>query len=125
MSEMWTPADLRQIQDSDELEIAVPRVDGSLRKWTPIWVVRVGGEVFVRTWHRRDTGWYGDAVRSGRGRIRVPGVEAAVTVTEAGAESRAEVDEAYHSKYGRYGTDTVGQMVSDEAVASTLRLTRE
>ena len=72
-------------------------------------------------WQRRDTGWYGRAVRTGHARIRVPGLETDVTVT-ATTSHRAEVDDAYRDKYGRYGNGSVDAMVGDEAAASTLRL---
>ncbi len=98
------------------------RDDGSLRRWVPIWVVTADTEVYVRTWHRRDSGWYGQAIRSPRARVRVPGFEAAVIVEDVGMESRASVDAAYHSKYGRPGGGGVSGMVTDDAARSTLRL---
>ncbi|MEV6635446.1 DUF2255 family protein [Actinoplanes sp. NPDC051470] len=110
----WTADQLDLIGRSDELEILT-------RRWTPIWAVTTGGQVYVRTWHARDTGWYGHAVRTGRARIRVPGLETDVTVA-ATTERRAEIDGAYRDKYARYGTGAVGPMVADAAAASTLLL---
>jgi hypothetical protein len=43
-------ADLDGIGSATELEIATRRADGSLRPYVPIWVVRVGDELFVRSW---------------------------------------------------------------------------
>ncbi len=114
----WTVEQLASVASAAELEIAVQRADGSAGDWTPIWAVVVGGDVLVRTWVRRDTGWYGRAVRSGRARIRVPGVEADVLV-ETDAADAAAVNEAYREKYGVAGA---ASMTTDEAVASTLRL---
>jgi hypothetical protein len=119
----WTPDDLAALDRAEELEIAAQRADGTLRAFTPIWVVCAGGQVFVRTWHRRDTGWFGAAVRSGAAQVRVPGLSADVRVHDVGPEQQAAVDEAYRVKYGRYGERTVGAMVSPDAVASTLLLT--
>jgi hypothetical protein len=110
----WTPADLRLLDAARELEIAV---DGS-RRWVPIWVVCTGGQVYVRTWY---TGWFGAAVRAGRARVRVPGLEAEVAIEDLGAASpqaTADVDAAYRTKYSG-GTDA---MVTAEAAATTLRL---
>jgi hypothetical protein len=124
----WTPEQLKRIGDSDELEIAARRADGTLWRWLPIWVVHTGGQVYVRTWHRRTTGWYGHVLAEPRARVRVPGVEADVTVEDIGdgpGDLRARVDEAYQAKYGRYGAGSVGQMVNDAAAAATLRLTPE
>jgi hypothetical protein len=47
----WTAADLDRIGSADELEITTQRADGSLRPYVPIWVVRAGHELFVRSWH--------------------------------------------------------------------------
>ncbi|WP_127500881.1 DUF2255 family protein [Actinoplanes solisilvae] len=87
-------------------ELRIPR---------PIWVVRVGDEVYVRTWYRRDTGWYGHAVATGLAHISVPGLEADVTVTEF-TGLRAEIDAAYQAKYGD------ASMITDAAADTTLRL---
>jgi ubiquinone/menaquinone biosynthesis C-methylase UbiE len=121
----WLPDDIRRIGSADELEIAVKRADGSPRRGLPIWVVCVGDQVYVRTWYRRNTGWFAHVLDSRRAVVRVPGVETDVLVEEVGAgsaELRAEIDAAYHSKYGRYGTSGVGPMVADAAAATTLRL---
>jgi hypothetical protein len=118
----WSDDDLARLGAADELSVAVRRGDGSLMRWTPIWVVVADGRVFVRTWHRRTTGWYGRAVASGRARVRVPGLEADVTVQDVGEESAGAVDAAYRAKYGRYGDGAIGPMVAPDAVASTLRL---
>jgi hypothetical protein len=128
MTLTWTPEQLQRIDRSDELEIASRRADGTLRQFVPIWVVRVDDQVYVRTWHRRTTGWFGRVLDARRGRVRVPGLEADVAVEDVGAgpgELRSQVDAAYRAKYGRYGDGTVGQMVADEAVAATLRLSPE
>jgi hypothetical protein len=121
----WTPEQLALIDSAHELEIAVRRTDGTLRPWTPIWVVHVGGDVYVRTWYRRDTGWFGLALTSTRARVRVPGAEVDVSIEDVGVGSsglREEVDDAYRDKYGGGST---GNMVGDEAAATTLRLLRE
>ena len=122
----WPATELRLIAASDELLIAVDRPDGTPRRSLPIWVVCVGDQVFVRTWYRRDTGWFAQALTSGRARIRVAGLEAAVTVVDVGADGgqRAAIDAAYDEKYGRYGRPTVERMVSEAAAATTLRLSR-
>ena len=124
----WTEEQLAQIDAAKELEITSRRADGSLRSWLPIWVVRADGEIFVRTWHRRTTGWFGQVVKSRGARIRVPGLESEVSVEDVGEGSddlRARVDDAYRTKYGRYGDGSVGQMLTDSAAATTLRLVRD
>ena len=125
MTAVWTPEQLARVGRSEELEIATRRADGTRRRWVPIWVVAVDGQVYVRTWHRRTTGWFGQVLTEPSARVRVPGLEADVVVAGVGAGPgalRITVDEAYRIKYGRYGQNSVGQMVSDEAAAATLRL---
>ena len=115
----WSTDDLRLIDAAVELEIMV---EGS-GLWVPIWVVRAGDEVYVRSWHRRDTGWFGRALRERRARVRVPGLEAEVTIEDLGdssAEVTAEVDAAYRATYGA----GAGSMVTPEAARTTLRLER-
>ena len=121
----WPPDDLRLIDAARELQIAVRRSDGSLRPWVPIWVVCAGGQAYVRTWYRRDTGWFGHALRSRQARIRVPGVEADVTIEDIGDASTqvtADLDAAYRTKYGG---GEAGSMVTATAAATTLRLNRQ
>jgi hypothetical protein len=121
----WTPEQLAGIDAARELEIAVRRADGALRPWTPIWVVRVRDDVYVRTWYRRDTGWFGLALSTRRASVRVPGVEADVRIEDVGVGPsglRADVDAAYRDKYGGGST---GDLVGDEAAATTLRLLRD
>ncbi|WP_132994241.1 DUF2255 family protein [Gordonia zhaorongruii] len=121
----WTRDQLERFDAARELEIAVRRHDGTLRPWTPIWVVCSAGGVYVRTWYRRDTGWFGLVLRTGRARVRAPGVEADVRVEDIAlglSEVGAEIDDAYR---GKYGSGSTGGMVSDEAAATTLRLLSE
>jgi hypothetical protein len=129
MPAIWSAEELRRIGGADELQISVQRRDETLRRWVPIWVVCVGDQVYVRTWHRRDNGWFGHVLDSRRAQIRVPGLDAAVTVLDVGSDEdatqRAGVDAAYRAKYGRYGSTTVGRMVNDDAAATTLQLNQE
>jgi hypothetical protein len=128
MSVAWSPDELERIGTAEELHIITSRPDGTVRPAVPIWVVCVGREAYVRTWYRRDDGWFGRVVDSRRARIRVPGLEADIAIEDVGggkAELRARVDAAYRAKYGRYGDPTVDRMVTDDAAASTLRVSPE
>ena len=123
MTAAWTAEERQLIGAARELQIARVRTDGTLRRWVPIWVVSAGGQVYVRTWYRRDTGWFGQVLASHRARIRVPGLEADVAIEDVGEgspELRADIDAAYRAKYGRDGGTE--RMVTDEAAAATLRL---
>jgi hypothetical protein len=125
MTGSWSSDEVERIGSSEELGIAVKRDDGTLRRWVPIWVVAVGGQVYVRTWNRRDTGWFGQAVDSRQARIGVPGLEADIAIEDIGevdAKLRAGIDAAYRLKYEGYGASSVDRMATDAAAAATLRL---
>jgi hypothetical protein len=124
----WSPAAVASIAGAQELEIAARRADGSLRRPVPIWVVAVGDRIYVRTWYRRDTGWFGQVLRSGRAHVRVPDLEADVAVADIADRDpalRAEIDAAYRAKYASYGSATIDRMVGPEAAAATLQLSPE
>ncbi len=126
MTATWSPDDLERIGSARELEIAVKRDDGTLRRWVPIWVVVVDEQIYVRTWYRRETGWFGHVLSSGRARIRVPGLTADVAVKDVGtgaASLRSGVDAAYRAKYG--SSSSTDSMVAPEAAAATLQLSPE
>ena len=125
MSAAWSPAELQEINAARELQIAGRRGDGTLRQWVPVWVVSTGGLVYVRTWYRRETGWFGQVLASRRARIRVPGLEADAAIADVGegtAQLRAGIDAAYRTKYG---SSPAASMVTPAAAATTLQLSPE
>jgi hypothetical protein len=54
----WSDDELRRIADSDELQIASVRSDGTLRRPVTIWVVCVGDDVCVRSVTGRSASWF-------------------------------------------------------------------
>jgi hypothetical protein len=128
MAAFWTADDIRRIGSAEELQIAARRADGTLRRWLPIWVVCVDEQVYVRTWYRRNTGWFAHVLDSRRACVRVPGLQADVAVEDVGAgpdRLRMDIDAAYRAKYEPYGTSTVENMVAAAAAAATLLLSPE
>ncbi len=57
-------SDLAVIGGAEELHIATCRVDGSLRTWLPIWVVRIGDDLYVRSARGREGSWFRHALRT-------------------------------------------------------------
>lgn len=109
----WTNDELTRIEHAEELQMAPARSDGTPRTPVPIWVVRDGGDLYVRSFRGSAGAWY-RAARAGReGRIRSGGVDKDVTlveVTDPGVNDR--IDTAYRTKYGRYGASYVEPMVA-------------
>jgi hypothetical protein len=118
---VWTRDELDRIGIADELGIATPRRDGTLRRPVPIWVVRVGYDLYVRSWRGEDGAWFRAARARHEGHIRAGGVEMDVAFADAGEDLDDAIDAAYRAKYGRYPS-YVEPMVSAGARATTLKL---
>jgi hypothetical protein len=116
----WDPADLRAIGSAREIQIATMRRDGSTRTPLPIWVVRVGDELFVRSYHGPEGSWFRQVAAHPYARLSAAGREIVVRFVPAEDPSRAEVDQAYDAKYGRRGP--AATMITPAVAAATLRL---
>lgn len=118
----WTEQELDKIGQAEELKIAPRRGDGTLTKPVTIWVVRVGDELYVRSWRGHSGAWFRGALARHEGYIRAGGINKDVTFVEQ-AEPRLNdrIDEAYRTKYKRYAT-YLPSMLAAEARATTIRL---
>lgn len=120
----WTTDELDRVGAADELDIATSRGDGSLRGYVTIWVVRIGDDLYVRSYRGSAGAWYRPALQHAEGRIRAAGVERDVTFERPDGDTvHDDVDQAYRSKYARYGDTYLEPMVSADATATTLKLT--
>ncbi len=118
----WTSDELTKIGTAEELEIAPRRRNGTLRNPVTIWVVRIGDDLYVRSYRGRGGAWFRAAERSLEGRIRAGGVEKDVTfMEETDPGINDQIDAAYRSKYGRY-PQFVAPMVTAEVRSTTLKL---
>ncbi|MFH8496759.1 DUF2255 family protein [Streptomyces coeruleorubidus] len=117
----WTSDELQRIAEAEELELAPLRRDGTLRAPVPVWVVRDGDDLYVRSFRGTDGGWWRTA-RAGRaGHVRAGGVDKDVAFTDLrDDETNDRIDTAYRTKYGHYGGAYVDPMVASRA--TTLRL---
>ena len=113
--------ELERIGAAEELQMAPRGADGAPRPPLPIWVVRAGADLYVRSWRGTAGGWFRAVQASHAARVRAGGVERDVDLAEAGDEVNDAVDAAYRDKYGRYPS-YVEPMVRPEARATTLRL---
>uniref|UniRef100_A0A7C1FF66 DUF2255 family protein n=1 Tax=Caldilinea aerophila TaxID=133453 RepID=A0A7C1FF66_9CHLR len=117
----WTSEELDKIGNAEELEIAPRRPDGRLRKPLPIWVVRVGDGLYVRSYRGRAGAWYRAAQTTRTGRIWAGGVEKDVIfVEEADPALNDQIDAAYRVKYSR--SQYMASMVTPKVRATTLEL---
>jgi hypothetical protein len=119
----WTTDELRKIGAAEELRIAPRRRDGTLGKPVTIWVVRVGDDLYVRSWRGPTGSWFHAAQQTHEGHIQAGGVENDVTfVEEPDPGLNDQIDAAYRSKYRRSSAGYVDPMVAPEARATTLKI---
>jgi hypothetical protein len=119
----WTRDELNKIGTAEELEIASLRRDGTLRKPTTIWVVRVGDDLYVRAINGRTGAWFRDTQERNEGHIRAGGVDKDVTFVEKADPNIGEqIDAAYRIKYRRYAAHIINTTLSPEARSATIKL---
>lgn len=119
----WTSEELDKIGTADELEIAPLRSDGTARRPVTIWVVRLGDDLYVRSYKGRGGLWFRAVQTRHEGRIRAGGVEKDVRfVDETDAGLNEQINAVYRSKYRGYGAQYVDPMVASEAQATTIKL---
>lgn len=118
----WTSGELNRIGTAEELQIAPLRGDGTLSKPVTIWVVRVGDELYVRSYRGERGAWYRGALEQHAGHVQAGGVERDVTFVDEGDPAiNDRIDDAYRAKYGRY-PQYVAPMLTAEVRATTLKL---
>ncbi len=118
----WTSTELKMIGNAEELQIASLRRDGTLRNPVTIWVVRLGNDLYVRSYRGRTSAWFrGTQVRH-EGHIRAGGVEKDVTFMDADPDLNDQIDAVYRTKYRHYAASIVGDMQTPEAQAATIKL---
>jgi hypothetical protein len=117
----WTSDELARVGEAEELTVQPLRADGRAGRAVPIWVVRAGDELYVRSWRGDAGAWYRAAKARRQGHISAGGIERDVAFAEADDAANDAVDAGYLNKYARYPS-YVQPMVTAEARATTLRL---
>ena len=118
----WRADDLIAIGAAETMQIAPDQEDGARGRATTIWVVRVGNDLYVRSYSGPAASWYRRALRGRRGTIRASTLEQRVRFDDAEADVQPQIDAAYRTKYAAHGSSFVKRMVGPAAVATTLRL---
>lgn len=117
----WTSDELNKIGTAEELEIAPRRPDGTVQNPVTIWVVRVGDELYIRSYRGHSGAWFQAAQASHQGRVQAGGVEKDVTFEEeADPGLNDRIDDAYRTKYRR--SQYAASMVTAEARSTTIKL---
>ena len=116
----WDTATARELAGTREVDVVVP-APGRPDARTPIWVVAVDDDLYVRSWKGEDGIWYRRARRHGTGSVIVHGRQHRVRFTAtADPGINAHIDEAYRSKYGN--SSYTQAMIQPPANSTTMRL---
>ncbi|HET7397808.1 MAG TPA: DUF2255 family protein [Intrasporangium sp.] len=129
----WTPAQLADLRQAEEICVAPARDDGRQLRERIIWVVTSpagqgphdatsDGRVFVRSTNGPTASWFRAARRSRRGHITTPAGTIDVTFDPVDAADLARVDEAYRAKYGRRYRSIVEHLLGPGPRQATLEL---
>ena len=119
----WTNDELHKIAAAEELELASLRRDGTLGNTVTIWVVRVGDDLYVRSWKGHNGAWFRATQARHAGHIKAGGVGKDVSfVPEADAAINDQIDAEYRRKYRRHGGRYVDPMVAATARDTTIQL---
>jgi hypothetical protein len=118
----WSPDELDAIGGAREVDIAPLDGAGTPGKSVTIWIVRVGDDLYIRSWRGARARWFHAAQRAGAGRLHAAGINRDVTFAAARADLEGAVDGAYLTKYGSRGAQYVVDMIAPEARATTLKL---
>lgn len=116
----WKPQILSEISDREEIRISSERTGGGYHRWTPVWVVRVGDDLYVRSGFGKNGLWYRHAIGS-QAYVDAEGVQYKVSlILDRDSVSIAAVDEAYRQKYS--ADPSLPLLLSDRARSTTSRL---
>jgi hypothetical protein len=111
---------LQHLADVEEIRIGFQRPDGSTGS-TPVWIVRAGDDLFVRSMYGARGGWYQRLRANPHGEVHDQAHSHLVRAEPVGdAGTVAEVTRAYATKYA--ASPYVQSLLGEEAAGATLRL---
>ena len=118
----WTTDELATLGSADEVQLAVRRGDGRLRRPVTIWIVRVGDDLFVRSLNGPSAVWYRSVREQRAGHLEAAGISRDVALEPAGSARTDQIDAAYRSKYGHHPVSYVNAVIAPPAREAALRL---
>lgn len=118
----WTSDELKKIGAEEEIEIASRRRDGTLRKPVTVWIVRSGGDLYLRSVNGSTGAWYRSVQERHEGRVEGAGVKKDVTFVEADPAVTDQLDAAYRTKYRRYAGKILDSILTPKARSAALKV---
>ena len=115
---------LARLAETEEIVLETRRKHGEIRQ-TPLWVVVVDGEAYIRSWHGPRGRWYHDLLRMPGAVLHVGGQTVPVRACRVEEpETLEQVSQAYLAKYNRtpYQKRYAPEMVLPETLPTTIRL---
>ncbi len=119
----WTADELNDLASTVEMRIAALRPDGTPRSPVIVWVVRVGDDLYVRSYRGADAAWFRGTRACAEGIIEAGDTTWDVAfVDEPDPATNDRIDAAYRTKYADHGAEYVDAMVTPEVRATTIKL---
>lgn len=115
----WSPDDLTALGAAHEIALATERPDGTARHAVTIWVVRVGDDLYVRSFNGAAGSWNRQLQHHPYARVEGAGRRVRVHLEPVDTNPTG-IDEAYRDKYGRHGYGSA--MTAPDVAATTRRL---
>ena len=116
----WASDEMARLGAAEQLRISTLRRDGAPRRALPVWVVRHGDDLSIRSANGRDVAWFRGVRGRHEGHVGVAGMGRAVRFVET-RDAGDAIDAAYRAKYRRY-PGIAPRIVRPEARAATLNL---
>jgi hypothetical protein len=117
----WAATDFELFSQSEEITIQTERTSGGFRREVPIWIVPLGNDLYVRSSHGRDSGWFRGAVECHGALVSTGKSVVFVELVEV-REYVPELDAAYSAKYAQYTNSFLPALLGAPAQAAALRL---
>lgn len=120
----WNPETLAALAVALEVDVTPFAADGSRRPSRTIWSIRVGDELYVRSWKGRPAVWFQDALATRQGEIAVTGGGASQLVTFEEVDATAPVQEQISATFlTKYASDGYASAMNEKGpLESTLLL---
>jgi hypothetical protein len=119
-STTWTPEQLRQFSEDEELVLVLTRTDKPVLR-VPVWPVTVGGQAYVRSYRGVTSGWYRAVMAECNQQVAL-GDDVAVCFEKVDAADAVnpDIDSEFLRKYAT--DDYRDAMITPLALDATLRI---